>query len=161
MDIPRMKEREETLRLYEADRAAAAALGAAEEGENAEIEARFQPRFDELLNRHSAERQALRKKHHEEVRAIESEKAAALGIAELQALADAASEAWQNCPLNIQTTTEDDYNEIPLKCAKSGVVILDDDETVVDEGTGEVFLRAAVGLPPRPQEAEEGQEEAA
>lgn len=144
MDIPRMKEREEALRLYEANRDAQAALEAAENGENKEIEAQFEPRFEALHAKYNADREALR-----------AEQAEALGIADLQAKADAAEKAWIASPLNIETAEDDDYNEIVVRCAKTGVVILEDDETVRDEGTGEVFLRAALGLPPRPVEQEE------
>jgi hypothetical protein len=36
------------------------------------------------------------------------------------------------------------------RCGKTGLIILNDDDVVRDEITGEVFLRAALGLPPRP-----------
>lgn len=49
---------------------------------------------------------------------------------------------------DLAVTIDDDG--LPLLCAASGIVILDDDETVVDETTGEVFLRAALGIGARP-----------
>lgn len=42
---------------------------------------------------------------------------------------------------------DDDWD--PMTCAATGLPILEGDEIVTDEETGEVFLRAALGLPPR------------
>lgn len=37
----------------------------------------------------------------------------------------------------------------PVRCEKSGIPIIQGDEWVEDLETGEVFLRAVIGLPPR------------
>lgn len=42
-----------------------------------------------------------------------------------------------------------DPNGDPVRCEKSGIPIIQGDEWVEDLETGEVFLRAVVGLPPR------------
>ena len=54
-----------------------------------------------------------------------------------------------------------DGEGVPMRCAKSGVVILESDELLYDEDTDEYFLRSALGLPPRPVKVEEEIEEAA
>ena len=161
MDIPRLKEREEALALYEASRAAHAALDEASDHPNAEVEAKFAPRYVALENKQIAERRAMHNRHMAEDAALDAEKSVALGIGDLQAKATAAQKAWEDYPLDIEITEDDDGNEVALRCAKSGVVILNDDETVEDEHTNEVFLRVALGLPARPQEDDDKKEEAA
>lgn len=46
-------------------------------------------------------------------------------------------------PDNIMT--DDDYE--PVICAASGLAIFEDDEVLRDDDSGEVYLRAALGLP--------------
>lgn len=43
----------------------------------------------------------------------------------------------------------------PISCGASDVPLLASDELVEDCHTGELFLRSAIGLPPRPTEAAE------
>ena len=43
----------------------------------------------------------------------------------------------------------------PLKCGVSGVPLLGSDELLEDCHTGELFLRSALGLPPRPAQPDE------
>ena len=62
-------------------------------------------------------------------------------------------------PVTIRTVYEDD-REVPERCAKSGIVLLDSDEVVEDTETGEVWLRSALGLPPRPEFPDEIEEAA-
>jgi hypothetical protein len=45
-----------------------------------------------------------------------------------------------------------DFNDDPQKCGISGAPILTSEEFVEDVHTGELFLRSALGLPPRPAE---------
>lgn len=45
------------------------------------------------------------------------------------------------------------------RCAKSGLVLFDEDEVIIEHETGEVFLRAALGLPPRPVDDDEDEYE--
>lgn len=57
---------------------------------------------------------------------------------------------------------KEDYNGDAVVCAASGVPVWEGDEIVEDPLTDEVFLRAAVGLPPRAiteGTAEEGEDE--
>ena len=69
-----------------------------------------------------------------------------------------AKTAWWDHPLDLVI---DDVGA-PTRCAKSGVPVLSDDEVVTDEQTGEMWLRSALGLPPRPEtvseETDEGDE---
>ena len=46
----------------------------------------------------------------------------------------------------------EDANGGALRCAMCGAPIFEGDETVEDWKTDEVFLRVAIGLPPRPSE---------
>jgi hypothetical protein len=56
----------------------------------------------------------------------------------------------------VPAVSADDDNE-PLRCALSGIVILDDDETLYDDMTEEYVLRRLI-LPPRPAEDEDEDE---
>lgn len=55
---------------------------------------------------------------------------------------DAAIEAFQLPVFHESVRLGED--ELPVRCAKSGLPILDGDATLTDDDTGEVFLRAAV-----------------
>lgn len=69
----------------------------------------------------------------------------------------AAEQAYDDHPLTLQI---DDYGYGDVKrCAKSGVPLLNDDETVEDLSTGEVYLRSALGLPARPETVSDETEE--
>lgn len=73
----------------------------------------------------------------------------------------AAFEAEAYCD-GIGKTLLTDYEEALTRCAASGVPLWEDDEVIDDGETREVFLRAALGLPPRPiKTALPDQEEAA
>ena len=72
-------------------------------------------------------------------------------LANLLALADAALGTYEsdpNPPLMIG------HDSKVLCCAKSGVPLFESDEMVEDIETQELFLRSALGLPPRPKEVE-------
>lgn len=65
---------------------------------------------------------------------------------ELRRIAAAARAAYESIECADISVDLDDNPEI---CAATGAPILEDDETVSDDRTGQVFLRSAVGLPPR------------
>lgn len=54
-----------------------------------------------------------------------------------------------------------DYDDTPIRCAKTGVILFETDEYVRDSETGEYWLRSALGLPARPADVDEDLEEAA
>jgi hypothetical protein len=83
-------------------------------------------------------------------------------LAPLRAARLAAQERLIAHPEAIRTVYGDDDLQVPERCAKTGVVLLESDEIIEDVETGEVWLRSALGLPPRPEQADgEGIEEAA
>lgn len=90
----------------------------------------FTARLDELTKWHDRARSAILN-------------AARLDF--LEASADAARDAYEATGLDL---LDDDDGE-PVLCAHTGVPLVVGDEVVVDEDTGEHFLRAALGLPPR------------
>lgn len=53
-------------------------------------------------------------------------------------------EGWHS---DLQTRIDDDGREVLVHCALTGLVIGDDDAVLVDENTGEIVLKAALGLP--------------
>jgi hypothetical protein len=75
--------------------------------------------------------------------------------------AEAAQAAYDKFCEQVQLHWVDDGNDgeyqAVRRCAVSGVALLTGDETVEDRETGDTYLRCAVGLPPRPLEAEEEQ----
>lgn len=55
--------------------------------------------------------------------------------------------ALANSPIRVLT----DYEGEPIRCELSGLPIIEGDECVEDHTTGEIWLRSALGLPPRPE----------
>lgn len=160
MNIPKMKEREEAARLWQAEQDAEAALDAAREAKyEGAIAEKFNNLEEELGERQQNERNALEERLEQECDALEDQKHTELDISGLADKAKAAKKARYDYPEQISTVWEDN-NYVPERCAKSGVTLLNSDEIIADEQTGETWLRAALGLPPRPIEEDE-QEEAA
>ena len=160
MDIPKTKEREEAARLWQAEQDADAALDAAREAKcQGPIAEKFDKLEGELEERQQTESDALEDRHTKECDALADQKHTELGISALAAKAKAAKKARYDYPEQINTVWEDD-KYVPERCAESGVVLFDSDETIADQQTGETWLRAALGRPPRPIE-EDKQEEAA
>lgn len=62
-----------------------------------------------------------------------------------------AEEAYDACGVELLL----DPHGNAVRCAVSGAPVLTSDEAVTDTMTDEVFLRIAIGLPPRPSEPEE------
>jgi hypothetical protein len=58
-----------------------------------------------------------------------------------------ANDAYESNPLPA-VLTQGEW--VAMRCAVSGMVLLEDDEFLEDEETGECVLRSAIGLPPRP-----------
>lgn len=72
----------------------------------------------------------------------------------LDKAADAAQEAYDTHPTPPLIESYD--AESVKRCGVCEAPLFEDDELLVDPSTGELFLRSALGLPPRPKE-EEGQ----
>ena len=51
------------------------------------------------------------------------------------------------------------YNNEPIRCAKTGVILFESDEYIRDYETDEHWLRSALGLPARPPEEVEEDED--
>lgn len=79
------------------------------------------------------------------------------GPSALRRQMESARVAYEEAPGDSLLTN---WQDEPILCAKSGLPILESDEYVEDEETGEHFLRAALGLPPRPVEADDVEEAA-
>ena len=62
-----------------------------------------------------------------------------------------AEEAYDACGISLLLDPQGNA----VRCAVSGTPVLESDEAVIDQVTDEVFLRVAIGLPPRPSEPEE------
>lgn len=76
-------------------------------------------------------------------------------IVDNRAQRDEAARLWQEfCRANAGLYLQVDDDAV-LRCAKSGIPIAHGDETVTDDETGEIWLRSALGLPPRPEVVEE------
>lgn len=158
--IPRLAERQNAEKLYLASAEAGAAAAKAEAEYDEAIYEKFQPRFHALSVKHRTERNELRDRHFHEEQALRDERNNELGggeFAALQAAYELAEKAYQDIPEIVVTTTNDDGDEVPLRCALSKVVILEDDETLKDEDTDEEVLRCLV-LPPRPSDEVEDDE---
>lgn len=115
-------------------------------GSDAAVNEKFEKLDDEMRDRHDKEREAL-----------EAQRRAAHGLEELEAKKDAAKAAYNDESVPAVRTTWDDEGDdrIIVRCAKSNKPILEDEETVTVEETGEVFLRSELGLPPHEEPAEE------
>ena len=145
MIIPKQAEREEALRLWQACMAADAAYDAASEqaaANNPEIIARYETLYAQLDDVDGGA-------DYEEASAkLNAKRDAELGV---EHLAKAAADADAACA----AFAEDVYlvwtrgTLGPARCGKSGVPILHSDAIVEDVETNEVWLRSALGLPPR------------
>ena len=160
MTIPMMAEREEALKLWEAKVAAEKAFSAAY---NAAYEAKpdIVTKYEELFDALAEQEFDDDDTREDAFVALDNKRDSELGVAELSAACDAAEKAWLENPQELVMTLGDD-GLVPVRCAKTGVLILTSDETVDDLETDECWLRSALGLPPRPVKVEEEEiEEAA
>jgi hypothetical protein len=159
MSIPMMAEREEALRLWEAKVAAGEAFSTAYNAAyvaKPDVVAKYEELCAALDEQEFDSDDAVEDARVE----LDKKRDADLGIAELSAAFDAAETAWLENPQELMTLGDDGL--VPVRCAKSGVLILTSDETVDDLETDECWLRSVLGLQPRPVKVEEEEiEEAA
>ena len=134
-------------RLLQAARAATAAEEEAEESyvEPPELLEKRQALIDEYEER----RKATADWHEESMRALE--KAGSSRVRDLVAASRAADKAYNDAE---GPALMEDWEGNPMLCAKSKIPLWEDDETARDDETGEVWLRSALGLPPRAKAVE-------
>lgn len=130
------EQRAEALRLYQAMEAARHAYGEGDES----------PEIEAITEKYAGLMRELRFQREAEMKASAAYKAKA-----------EAEEAYENHPFAVETVWGDD-GRVPMICAKSGSVILNGDEYITDDESGEAFLRSALGLPPRPDVEEEAED---
>ncbi len=70
----------------------------------------------------------------------------------LEKAAQDARQAYENHPLTLMENHDGDAIE---RCGLTDVPLILDDQLLEDTHTGEMFLRSALGLPPRKEEVEE------
>lgn len=136
--IPNLEGRREAARLWEASVAAQAALEAAQEAKGDDLDAKYGPLFEALENEYRDKRKALRQ-----------QKAAEMGIGDLEAKSEAADQAYSDHPLTVSTTEDDEGNEIVQRCGMSGEPILEDDEVHTDGVCCNPVLSCLLGIAPK------------
>lgn len=146
--------RRNALRLYQDSAAAQEAVDSMRSGPLPEA---AQKQIDDLEWQYATDIHKLRDDHRAAVDAIRRQHQPA-EMAELKAKADAAAQAYEEAPGPALMTS---WNDEPIICAATGLPIWEDEETVRDDETDEIFIRAATGLPPRPVVDDEEIEEAA
>lgn len=156
MSIPMMAEREQALRLWEAK-------AAAEKAYNEAFEAACKSKPD-VVSKYEELEAALDEQEfddqeacHAAYDALHAKRDAALGLTELAAALDVALQAFEDGEHELIVSWQGDELK-PARCAKTNVALLWSDETVSDDAAGEMWLRSALGLPPRPPKAEEGED---
>lgn len=145
--------RRNALRLYRESEAAELAVESVEVGSLPE-EARRQ--YSELEDKYAAALSQLRQDHRDAVDAVRRQYEPP-ELADLKAKAEAAAQAYEDAPGPALMT---DWSDQPIICAASGLPIWEDEQIVRDDESDEVYIRAALGLPPRPIEDEEVEEAA-
>ncbi len=146
--------RRNALRLFKESEAASAA--AADSVMFGTLPEDAQAKINELEDKYALDQHKLRDELRMAIDAIRRQYEPA-DMAALKAKADAAAQAYEEAPGPAIMTTWDDE---PVICAASGLPIWEDEETIRDDETDEIFIRAALGLGPRPV-VEEDLEEAA
>lgn len=135
--------RRNALRLFKEAEAAQSAASAVTVGTLPED---AQAKINELEDKYALDAHKLRDDLRTAIDAIRRQYEPA-DMAELKAKADAAAQAYEEAPGPAILTTWDDE---PVICGKTGLPIWEDEETVRDDETDETFIRAALGLAPRP-----------
>jgi hypothetical protein len=160
MTIPMQAEREEALRLWVAKVAAEKAYS---DARDAACDAK-----PDIVGKYADLESALDEQEFDDEDAafaayevLQGKLDAELGVSGLAAALKAAEEAFEAGEHELIACWQD--GELaPARCAKTNVVLLWSDETVSDDETNEIWLRSALGLPPRPVKVEEDEiEEAA
>jgi hypothetical protein len=131
--VPDAVQRREALALWQAFQDAADAADAACDGGIEAIDAKYKPLYEE------AQQAFLNRKAE-----IDAQRRAELEGRPLQIAADAAEKAWHDHPT---PEFERDHDEAPILCALSGLPIFEDDAVLKDTETGEVVLKACLGVP--------------
>jgi hypothetical protein len=160
MSIPMMAEREEALRLWEAKKAAEKAYSDA-------LDAACEAKPD-IVDKYAGLESALDEQEFDDhdtadaaYDALHEKRDAEFGVSSLAAALKAAEEAFEAGEHELIASWQDG-GIAPARCAKTNVPLLWSDETVSDDQTDEIWLRSAIGLPPRPVKVEEEEiEEAA
>ncbi len=86
---------------------------------------------------------------NKELDADEDESVSDADAAALTVAAKAAAREAKACCDSAGNSLMVDYEEALIRCAACGVPLWEDDEVLLDTEANEVFLRAALGLPPR------------
>jgi len=104
---------------------------------------------------------AILARHAAEIDAFDSEVDSDPRLSDLKDAKESAWKAWDECPLgDLETTSDDDGNEIPERCVVCGLVISEDDQVVhTGDWRDKPALRGALGLPLIPEEEEADEEE--
>lgn len=150
MQIDRMELREKLARWADEVKARDEAM----EAEKEAVAAPHDAERTELLRKNFAERKEMEQRHLAALRAIDERTSDVIDA--IEARYDAMPEIDE--PEGAGEVLTDRWFR-PERCAKTGVVLLEDDEIVEDEETGEKFLRAALGLPPRETEEDEAEDD--
>ena len=167
--VPNLEMRETEARLYEASEAADAAYEnapgkpeveekyeALKEAAEEELQKATDAAGEVLYAAQKAAREAfdatvkpLYEAHNKKVDEYDAASAKEQGLDALKAAMQAAQQAYDDHDAGSPVET-DEYGKV-VRCALSGVPLLEDDEVIVDEETGEKILRCLL-LPPRPAE---------
>lgn len=139
--------RRNALALHKAMRAAEDAYGKSDETDRLPPEGEAELRAVDAD--YYARSGALRDEHRAKYDAVMA-KYAPPGTT-LKSIWEGAERAYMDAPGDALAENDDGDAVI---CAKSGLPIFETDEVVEDPDTGEVFLRAALGLPPRKDQDE-------
>lgn len=153
--VPNLEAREEVGALFQASVDATNAYEDAWSGEHDEIDLKYRKLESEADAAYEAKIAPFRHEHHARCQEIERQKNAEIGLTDLAAKRDAATDAYNAHDLTVETNWQDEM----LVCALSGLPILEGDETLKDPETNDLVLRCLV-LPPRPVEEEETEEAA-
>ena len=126
-----LEQRREAERLYMASLDATTALSEAQTAKDLLI----RDREDAVNARAAAERKALYDERDNDP-----------SIAALKAAMDAADAAWMQFEALDDIVMNDDY-DAEKRCTLTGLLIHECDQVMTDERTGEIILKAALGIP--------------
>lgn len=135
--------RQEAERLFLAAQDAETAAEDAESAGSDEIAQRYDGLFRDARDAFEKRRQELVEERDKELIAL-----APTNVSDLRAAADAAQKAWADYPgVGLLTSEDDDGCDVVVRCAVSGLLIFEDDPVLEDEETGEIVLKACLGVP--------------
>jgi hypothetical protein len=135
--VPDADKRREAARLWGAVRDLETERDNADTSAKDAVDAKYAPLYQEA-------REVCRKRLAE----LDALKAAESPTPEIDARIDAAERAWQDFPCSdLMTDEDDDGVQVLVLCALTGLPMFEDDAVLKDEDTGEVILKAALGVP--------------